>query len=211
MTWCHDSTSDSGWESLGCDCQRWQAEAGRVWSSGCIRIMFACQELRQITICSAMKFAAFWKAFRLRSDVGFWHFSRSHETLNRKFLMKHLQNEAWHLISNNMLRFKTNTLGFSSVSSAKTHLHYNWIYCASMKVFQKKSQKLINKKTHPTRASVWVCLNPLFSWYPAPRLHYVGFLLENRFSESFQAKLWHATNPLSPLSVFKSAPLSALS
>lgn len=39
-------------------------------------------------------------------------------------------------------------------------MHYNWIYCASPKVFQKKSQKLINKKTRPahTRASgcVWL-------------------------------------------------------
>lgn len=46
------------------------------------------------------------------------------------------------------------TLGLTSICSAQIHVHYNWIYCASPKVFQKKSQKLINKKTHPahTRA-----------------------------------------------------------
>lgn len=86
-----------------------------------------------------------------------------HETLNRKFLMKpHIM-----IIIGFTLHFKTNTfdpLSFPSPSLAQIHVHYNWIHCASMKVFQKKSQELINKKTHPayTRASgcVWLLGSP---------------------------------------------------
>lgn len=65
------------------------------------------------------------------------------------------------------LHFRTNTfdtLGLTSICSAQIHVHYNWIYCASPKIFQKKSQKLINKKTHPahTRASgcFWLLCSP---------------------------------------------------